>query len=37
MMNKMIKIQVVFLYVHILNYTYSGAASIRETDNEKKH
>ena len=35
MTNKTIKKQVVFLYFYII--LYSGPASIRETDDEKKH
>ena len=36
MTNKMIKKQLV-IFIFLLYYTYSGPASIRETDNEKKH
>ena len=36
-MNKTIKKQVVFFYIFILYYTYSGPVSIREADDEKKH
>ena len=35
-MNKMIKKQVVF-FIFLLYYTYSGLASIREIEDEKKH
>ena len=36
MTNKMIKKQAVF-FIFLLYYTYSGRASIRETDDKKKH
>ena len=36
MTNKTIKKQLVF-FIFLLYYTYSGPASIRETDDEKKH
>ena len=36
MTNKTIKKQVVFS-IYLLYYTYSGPASIIETDDEKKH